>query len=151
MSWRAAVQVAVAAAVEPVTDDAAAAGRASGPAPASAAYAASLLGSGQGWDQDTIAWAALTGPTPRLVSSCGAKSVTRSARWRLLSASSRFDPADGEGEAAALGAVGTARSRVSALTAAAAGDGSEPVGRQRAAGQRTLAALLPVSSNAFTD
>jgi len=30
-------------------------------------------GSGPGGDQDTIAWAALAGPTPRLASSCGAK------------------------------------------------------------------------------
>jgi hypothetical protein len=74
-----AVEVAVAAAVEPVTTmRPLLAGI--GLAPASAAYAASSR-QRPGWDQDMIAWAALTGPTPRLASSCGARWVTRSARW----------------------------------------------------------------------
>src|SRR5215203_5785526 len=107
-----------------------------GLAPASAAYAASLR-QRPGWDQDTIACAALTGPTPRLASSCGARWVTRSARWHLLSASSRVDPADGEGEAAGLGAPDRLFAGL-VLTAAAARDDSEPVRRQRAAGQRSV-------------
>ena len=82
-----AVEVAVAAAVEPVTDDAAATGGdRAGPGECG------VCSGGPGWDQDTIACAALTGPTPRLASSCGARWVTRSARWHLLSASSRSIP-----------------------------------------------------------
>ena len=47
------------------------------------------------------------------------------------------DPADGEGEAAGLGAPDCVFAGL-VLTAAAARDGSEPVGGQRAAGQRTV-------------
>ena len=47
------------------------------------------------------------------------------------------DPADGEGEAAGLGAPDGVFAGL-VLTAAAAGDGSKPVGGQRAAGQRSV-------------
>ena len=107
-----------------------------GLAPASAAWAASLR-QRPGWDQDRIAWAALTGPTPSLASSCGARWVDQVDEVAFVIGEFSVDPADGEGEAASLGAPdGVFAGFV--LTAAAAGDGSEPVRRQRAAGQRPV-------------
>ena len=86
------------------------------------------------------------GATLRLVSSCGAKSVTRSARRRWLSASSSVDPADGTGEAAGLGAsrrfaglvLTSPRRRVMAASR------SEVIAPRDSA----RSASLPVSSNA---
>ena len=133
-----AVEVAVAAAVEPVTDDAAAAG-------------GDRAGAGERCVCGVVAAAARVGPGhDRLVrrSSTGPRRISVEAEFRhqigdqvgevaLVIGELSVDPADGEGEAAGLGAPDGVFAGL-VLTAAAAGDGSEPVGGQRAAGQRSV-------------
>ena len=106
-----------------------------GLAPASAAFAASLQ-QRPGWDQDTMAWAALTEPTP-VWPAVAAPVGDQLGEVALVIAELSVDPAYGEGEAAGLGAPDGVFAGL-VLTAAAARDGSEPVGGQGAAGQRSV-------------
>ena len=69
--------------------------------PARAANAASLR-QRPGWEKQTMAWAALTGPMPRRSVSPGARSSTMACSWARLALSARAAVAQGEGEAADL-------------------------------------------------
>ena len=107
-----------------------------GLAPASAAYAASLR-QRPGWDQDTIAWCGADRAHAAFGQQLRSQVGDQVGEVALVIGELSVDPADGESEAAGLGAP----DRVFAglvLTAAAARDGSEPVGGQRAAGQRSV-------------
>ena len=130
-----AVEVAVAAAVEPVTDDAAATG-------------GDRAGAGERGVGGIVAAAARVGPGHDRW--CGADRAHAAfgqqlrrqvgdqlGEVALVIGEFLVDPADGESEAAGLGAPDGLFAGL-VLTAAAAGDGSEPVRRQGAAGQRSV-------------
>ena len=121
-----AVEVAVAAAVEPVTDDAAAAG-------------GDRAGAGERGVCGIVAAAARVGPGHDRL--CGADRADAAFGQQLrrqvgdqvgevafVIGEFSVDPADGEGEPAGLGAPDGVFAGL-VLTAAAARDGSEPVGR----------------------
>ena len=74
----------------------------SGLVPARAANAASLR-QRPGWENDTMAWAALTGPMPRRSVSPGARSSTMVCSWARLVLERAGGLAQGQGEAADLG------------------------------------------------
>ena len=74
----------------------------SGLIPPKAANAASLRHR-PGWENDTMACAALTGPTPRRSVRPGARSLTMACSWARLVLSARGTIAEGEGKTADLG------------------------------------------------
>jgi hypothetical protein len=95
------VQGAVSAPVEPVPHDAPLLAS-SGLVPPRAANAASLRHR-PGCENDTMAWAALTGPMPRRSINPGTMSLTMVCSWGAVGLELAVGLAQGEGQAADLG------------------------------------------------